>query len=351
VYQPPQPPTGYIKHLTVRDLSQCEGWLNQAAAAAGTPQQKARAAYFLEQFRACRAFVEPRLVSSARTTRLLALESLTGERLAFAVQNYLEWEAMHPADGTTNALRLTAALMLERAGRSGAWSDAFAHSPWADTETAWIAPFVTATTPLASRADKVHAVRITERPTIDGRLDDACWTHAKRVSDFRHFQQNTPLTQPVVAAFCHDRQNLYVAFCCLESSPQELVGNVREHDGPMWEDDSVEIFVAPDAPAGPDRFRQFIISVTGAVYDAMNRSTAAWNPDIAVKTAVGDRYWTVELAVPLAELGIPEPRTGAAVRLNVNRSRQVPALKEIGGWKFVDGRNDNVKTFGTLVFE
>ena len=66
---------------------------------------------------------------------------------------------------------------------------------------------------------------------------------------------------------------------------------------------------------------------------------------------MGDRFWAAELAVPLGELGLSATKPGATLRINVNRSRQVPDLKEIGGWQFVDGRNDNVFSFAQLVLE
>ena len=351
VYQPPEPATGYIKLLGIRDLWQCEEWLKQAAAAAETDRQKARAELFLGQFRAIREVVEPQLVSAAGMSRLLDLEPLTGERLAFAVDNYLKWQAMHTADSSTAALKLTAALMLERAGRTGAWAKAFAQSPWSGSTCPWLPQFVQARVPLASWIKTVEAAKVSAGPEIDGELDDACWRSAQRVGEFRHFQHNTPLSQPAFAAFCHDRERLYVSFCCLETSPDKLAANIRKHDGPMWEDDSVELFMAPDPVVKPGEFWQFIISVSGAVYDARNGSPQQWTPSIEAKTTVGDRFWAAELAVPLRELGLGSTKPGATLRINVNRSRQVPDLKEIGGWQFVDGRNDNVFTFAQLVLE
>lgn len=351
VYQPPEPAKGYIKLLNVRDLWQCEHWLTQAVAAAGTDRQRARAELFLAQFRTCRDVVEPQLVSAAGMSRLLELEPLTGERLLFAVDNYLKWQAMHPADSSTAALKLTAALMLERAGRSGAWVQAFGESPWGETTCPWLASFAGARVPLGSSAKTVTASRVPVGPKLDGQLDDDCWRGARRVGDFRHFQHNTPLSQPALAAFCHDGERLYVSFCCLEQSPSRLVANVTAHDGPMWEDDSVELFVAPDPVAAPGEFRHVIVSVTGAVYEARNGSTAGWEPAIEAKTTMGDRFWAAELAVPLSELGVGATRPGETLRINVNRSRQVPDLKEIGGWQFVDGRNNNLATFARLVLE
>ena len=167
----------------------------------------------------------------------------------------------------------------------------------------------------------------------------------------RHFQHNTPLSQPAFAAFCHDRERLYVSFCCLEASPDKVVGNVRKHDGPMWEADSVEFFVAPDPVVTPGEFRQVIVSVSGAVYDARDGAAGKWAPSIEAKTTIGDRFWAAETALPLGELGLNAVTPGTTLRINVNRSRQVPDLKEIGGWQFVDGRNDNVSTFAQLVLE
>jgi len=351
VYQPPEPARGYIKLLNIRDLWQCEEWLKQAVAAAGTDLQKARAELFLAQFRKSREVVEPQLVSAAGMSRLLDLKALTGERLAFAVDNYLKWQAMHRTDSFTEALKLTAAMMLEKAGRTGAWARAFSQSPWSGSAHAWLPAFVQARVPLASTAETVTAAKVTAGPKIDGALDDECWRTAQRVGDFRHFQHNTPLSQPALAAFCHDGKRLYVSFCCLEQSPDKMAANIRTHDGPLWEDDSVEFFIAPDPVADPTKFRQFIVSVTGAVYDARDGAAGKWQPAVAVKTLVGDRFWAAELAVPLGELGPGATQPGATLRVNVNRSRQVPDLREIGGWRFVDGRNNKVATFGQLVLE
>lgn len=349
VYMPPHQVEGYITPLKLQELRQCEQWLSAAIAHAATDKQKARAQHFLDQFLARKPKVLSLLGDAEQISRLETLLPLTGERLLFAVHNYKKWQRLLPSTTFTEALNLKAGLLLARAGQANAWRQAFADSAWGDSEVEWFTAFVGGVDPSALGRTTITAAKTAVAPTLDGVLSEPCWQTAEKATDFRHLTEDTLVTQPTVVSVCYDAAHLYLAYCCLAQDPGTLAGNVTTHDGPIWEDDSIEFFAVPEG-AGAE-YCQIIASVTGAVYDTRGSHPENWNPDLTVKTTVGERFWVAEIALPFADLGVSAPASGMSLRVNFNRSGGPRLHREISGWQFVDGRNNNVSRFGTLVLE
>ncbi len=109
---------------------------------------------------------------------------------------------------------------------------------------------------------------------------------------------------------------LYVKYICAEPNPAALRSAVTVRDAQVWQDDCVELMIAPDARHGSP-FYHFIVNSRGIAYDAKN-GNSAWNPDYRVHTALKDQNWEVDLSIPLKELGI----TGPSFRVNFGREEK-----------------------------
>jgi hypothetical protein len=126
--------------------------------------------------------------------------------------------------------------------------------------------------------------------------------------------------------------SLYVFFY---AGDLDLEARVKDHDGPVWNDDSVEL--AFGGPAGDRRVVR--ASVTGVVTDGVcpgdaasladprcnlgweSRSAVATDFDGTLNDTSGERdeEWAVEAAIPLASLS-PEPlAAGARIPLRISR--------------------------------
>ncbi len=158
-------------------------------------------------------------------------------------------------------------------------------------------------------------------PAIDGKLDDACWQKAEPLA-FRLLDGSPDKPKhATVARLLATEKTLFIAIQCAETQP--LISSKRERDDTVWEDDSIELFIKPGAEA-TRQYYHLAVNPDGSFYDDLERDAAAWQSHLKLATAKGKEGWTVELAIPLAELGLPKDRAAAAGpwRLNLNRTRQ-----------------------------
>lgn len=181
-------------------------------------------------------------------------------------------------------------------------------------------------------------------PAVDGNLDDEVWSGAPQVSGL---WPSAADHQPAVATevwLAYDRSNLYVAWRCAEPELSNLVAKVNQADGPLWGDDSVELFI--DAGQDQQTYRHFICNPLGMLYDAV-----AMNPTFAsqARVAAGREKdaWTVEMAIPWEALGIlPEP--GKRMGVEFCRMRRAVKLPELYQQPPLNGGNHQPVLFGEL---
>src|SRR5688572_7985467 len=102
-------------------------------------------------------------------------------------------------------------------------------------------------------------------PLIDGRGDDAVWLRARQVDNFRQawITGSPAARQRTRVRLLWDREWIYFL---AEMDDTDVTADVREHDGPMWENDVTELFLRPsDQHAG---YYEFEVNPFGAVLDA-----------------------------------------------------------------------------------
>lgn len=120
---------------------------------------------------------------------------------------------------------------------------------------------------------------------------------------------------------------LYFRFS--ETIPASLVANIKDRDGQLWRDDSFEVLINPTpGQEKPKTCYQFIINSLGNVFDLKTEdgirrpSDKAWNcPDLQVISKVEKGVWTVELAIPLKQVGIS---AGQLFGFNICRNFKAP---------------------------
>ena len=159
-------------------------------------------------------------------------------------------------------------------------------------------------------------------PVLDGVLNESAWGAAAVAQDF--VMQETLADPRTVVRVLHDDVHLYVAFECFEPHLDELSAVHLERDTTVWADDCAELFWGGSG----EEFYHIIVNPKGALYDARGlaqgasfREDTTWNPDLRVATGATADAWTVEMAVPLAELGVDAPSPGAEFGVNFCSSR------------------------------
>ena len=158
----------------------------------------------------------------------------------------------------------------------------------------------------------IHATRTDQIPEIDGKLDDPCWQQVEPISDFTVWNSEIPAEFQSEAKICYDDSTLYISVKCLlpsgakpgleKGSPEK-----KERDSYVFSDDHVEIHLDPGRSYTD--YYQIAITPWGSVFDALRRYggaqlDAGWNGDLTVGTQIVDGYWSLEMAIPLVNLGI-----------------------------------------------
>jgi hypothetical protein len=161
-----------------------------------------------------------------------------------------------------------------------------------------------------------------QSPAIDGNLDDDAWRGSAVADGFTDIRSGEPATLHTQARLLTDDQALYVAFDCPEPALAAVVAKETKHDGSVWLEDGVELFIAG---AARTPYAHFIVTSAGVVLDEVNQDSQAWNPQVQTATHRGSGGWTVEIAVPWAELAKAGIRREAVMTLNLGRNRYTQA--------------------------
>jgi len=166
---------------------------------------------------------------------------------------------------------------------------------------------------------------------------------AAKLTNFRAFQGDGLADEQTEVYVTRDGSRLHIAFRCAQSAAPKA--DAKGRDGPVWEDDAVEVFIQPD-PAQP-RYLQFVGNSAGAFADAEG-TDLKWNGDWTYRASVGQGYWEGEVSIPFAALGMKPPAEGAEIGFNVCRDRQRPS-QQLSCWSPLSASFHEPQNFGRLV--
>ncbi len=178
----------------------------------------------------------------------------------------------------------------------------------------------------------LELVKAATPPVLDGSLDDVAWKNAAVVDDpwitFNPVNGNE-LPQRTRAYLAYDDQNLYFAFHCLDSSPDQIKTSLTKRDG-IFEDDWVGLSL--DTVGGKKYGYELFVNPSGVQADAfrtgdMEDSSTDWVWYSAGKV-VADGY-IVEIRQPLKNIRFA---SGKDVRMGVVFWRRVSRLGMSGSW-------------------
>lgn len=156
---------------------------------------------------------------------------------------------------------------------------------------------------------------------IDGKLDDGEWANAARINAFKvNANRNLEPEVETKAFLMHDKDNIYIGFKCYEPDMDKLTGTKREHDGNVFADESLEVFL--DTNNDEFSFYQMCLNSAGSKFDmkcaggihfGANIFNVAygkkklrdhkWNCKWTVKTTRYNDRWEAEIAIPFSSVG------------------------------------------------
>ncbi len=142
--------------------------------------------------------------------------------------------------------------------------------------------------------------------TVDGKLDEPLYREGTWQRSFQTLATAQPANPDTAFRLLSDGNTLY--FSAKADEPGgKVMAEERERDGAVWKDDVLELFLQ----TGDDRseFFQILVNARGVVTDIRygqggHTKERQWNTTARAATQIGPEGWTVELAIPLAELAI-----------------------------------------------
>lgn len=154
-----------------------------------------------------------------------------------------------------------------------------------------------------------RAAWLAAAPSIDGLIDDEAWTGVIPETQYFGWRGGETEGDPTSVWVGCDDQNLYLAVKCEDAEPEHIRAIVRDRDGFVGNDDHVGILVQPDRQA--EVFYQILVNPNGAVFDREIEINPygsyvmhpRWNGSVEAAARVSEDGWTVELMIPLADLG------------------------------------------------
>lgn len=199
-------------------------------------------------------------------------------------------------------------------------------------------------------------------PVLEGDPSDACWQQARPLKMIRAFD-GLPAFFPGYAEMCYDQTNLYVLGVFDDSEMDIQYVASKKRDDPIWEDSSIEVFL--DTNHDHTNYYQVLVNMNGVV--GSNRKSPAksypfldteWIPHVRQAVRKEAQRWMIELAIPLADLGVNGSPTGQTWGVNIYRNRKTTKawsfaahVRYASGWNATFARSWHVPNrFGEITF-
>jgi hypothetical protein len=187
---------------------------------------------------------------------------------------------------------------------------------------------------------RIAIPRVSQRPVLDGKLDDSTWTQAAKLTDFVQYEPNDLVRgrEKSIAYVAYDAQYLFLAFRAFESHPGDVRATVfpRERGGDG--DDRVTFLL--DTFLDKRRAFEFKSNPFGIQTDGIKveGQDGDPSPDFVWYSAgrVDDQGWSVEMMIPWGSLRFPH-KEPLSIGFNVVRVYGRAAAKD----SWVPRRNGN----------
>lgn len=177
----------------------------------------------------------------------------------------------------------------------------------------------------------ITAVKIDAPPVLDGRLDEPFWAEAREHRDFgiAFGPGKGTLSGDTIVKVAHDHTWLYFGVDCANEAMRNLQPTVKGHDKGAANDESLEIFLMPDAAR--DMYFHYMLGWGGAKDERRVTRGAreiGWNVPWRSAVDVREDGWSAEIALPLylvASYGDPD-----ALAFNICRNKRIANIDANG---------------------
>ena len=186
-------------------------------------------------------------------------------------------------------------------------------------------------------------------PKIDGKLDDAAWKGAATGIPFVD-PNGGPATPGTTVFLAYDSKNLYVAARLDEPDPAKIRAGA-ENGRQVSLDDHLAVDVAPNWRAKQAVGYALRVNSKG-VFAAALRAASDQDAPLSAAAVVGEKDWTVEVAIPLNRIGVEaEDLWGQIWAFRFVRQRYAGGSGEVSSWtRVLDARRGTINS-GYVIFK
>ena len=144
----------------------------------------------------------------------------------------------------------------------------------------------------------------TEKPRIDGILNDACWKTGEWAGDFTQWipKEGAKPSQRTELKILYDDKNIYVAIRAFDSEPEKISRRAGRRDEFVGDIVGINFDSYHDHRTG----FEFDVTAAGQKLDLLltnpSNGDLNWNAVWYGKAGMEDSAWTVEMEIPLSQL-------------------------------------------------
>jgi len=188
-----------------------------------------------------------------------------------------------------------------------------------------------------------------EKPVIDGKIDDEVWNKVEWAGDFIQrtpYENETP-SQETKFKILYDDRNIYFGFRAYDSDPSKITSITAPRD--WFPGDWVEVNI--DSYFDKRTAFSFTLSVSGVrgdefISDDGDNWDTSWNPIWYGKTNIDEQGWTAEMKIPLNQLRYSDKEEQV---WGIEVTRRIHREEERSCWQFFSQDEPGwVSNFGEL---
>lgn len=198
--------------------------------------------------------------------------------------------------------------------------------------------------------------KIDKLPDIDGVMDEVYKKATPIAFKFLAGGDAKPAAK-TTAYVVSTATELVLFFKCETPDLSALVAEVRDHDGQVFQDDSLELFIDPANKREMDSYMHIMVNSLGTTAESKGPSGAedfSWDPKMKVKAKVdrAAKAWFIEMVIPFKDLVANPDKMSKVWAVNFNRMAYLVEGNEDTAWSPTGGSSSHVPTkFGALWLE
>ena len=179
----------------------------------------------------------------------------------------------------------------------------------------------------AESFQEVKAYETFGKITLDGRLTEKDWENAETYARFvPYFSSRKKVAHPTSVKITYDAENIYLGLEFIESAAKkDILCRVTKKDGPVWEDNDVEIFI--NNPILGSSYFQLCFNINGVLHDAYcsspRKRDESFSSGAVAKTSFADGKYFMEVKIPVRPILGSTLRKGEILKMNIMRCRSL----------------------------